>query len=47
MGESKDQIRRYIRLTELDLDLMDCVDKGRLVFNAGVEVSYLTPEQQI
>lgn len=47
-GESKDQIRRYIRLTYLVPDLLDRVDNKTMAFNAAVEVSYLTePEQEM
>ena len=45
-GESRNQIQRYIRLTYLNPDLLDYADKGKLAFNAAVEVSYLTPEEQ-
>jgi len=45
-GESKDQIRRYIRLTHLNPELMDMTDKGKLAFNSAVELSYLKPEEQ-
>lgn len=48
VGESKDQIRRYIRLTYLVPDLLDHVDNKTMAFNAAVEVSYLTePEQKM
>ena len=46
VGESKDQIRRYIRLTELIDPLMDLVDLKRLPINAGVELSYLGSKAQ-
>ena len=46
VGESKDQIRRYIRLTELIDPLMDLVDLKRLPINAGVELSYLGAKAQ-
>lgn len=45
-GESKDQIRRYIRLTHLNPELLDMTDKGKLAFNSAVELSYLKPEEQ-
>ena len=48
VGESKDQIRRYIRLTSLVPDLLNRVDNKTIAFNAAVEVSYLTePEQRM
>ncbi len=48
IGESKDQIRRYIRLTNLVPDLLNRVDNKTIAFNAAVEVSYLTePEQKM
>lgn len=45
-GESKNQIKRYIRLTELDPDLLDMTDEKRLAFNTAVEISYLRFEEQ-
>ena len=47
VGESKDQIRRYIRLTSLVPDLLNRVDNKTIAFNAAVEVSYLTEPEQI
>lgn len=47
VGESKDQVRRYIRLTYLDPDLLDRVDNKTMAFNAAVEVSYLTEPEQL
>ena len=47
VGESKDQVRRYIRLTYLVTDLLDRVDNKTMAFNAAVEVSYLTEQEQI
>ena len=46
MGTSKNQIFRYIRLTELVPDLLDMVDAKRIAFNPAVELSYLKPEEQ-
>ena len=46
VGESKDQIRRYIRLTELIPKLLDMVDEKLMSFRPAVEVSYLTTEEQ-
>ena len=45
-GESRNQIQRFIRLTELITPLLDFVDQGHLAFNPAVAVSYLAPEQQ-
>lgn len=47
VGESKDQIRRYIRLTELIDPLLEMVDSKAMAFNAGVELSYLKPKEQV
>jgi len=48
VGESKDQIRRYIRLTELDSRLLDMVDEGKIALRPAVELSYLPiPMQKI
>lgn len=46
VGESKDQIRRYIRLTELVPEILQMVDERQIAFRPAVEVSYLTEEQQ-
>lgn len=46
VGESKDQVRRYIRLTELIPELLDLVDEGRIAFRPAVELSYLQKEEQ-
>lgn len=47
-GDSKNQIFRYIRLTNLVPDLLNRVDNKTIAFNAAVEVSYLTePEQKM
>lgn len=45
-NESPAQIQRYIRLTYLITPLMEYVDKKRLMFGAGIELSYLEMEQQ-
>ena len=45
-GTSKDQIRRYIRLTELDPELQKMVDEGKIAMTPAVEISYLKPEEQ-
>lgn len=46
MGESKNQIRRYVRLTELIPELLEYVDLKRIQFTAAVEISYLDKEIQ-
>ena len=46
-GESKDQVRRYIRLTYLIPELLSMVDDGKLAFNPAVELSYLDSYQQL
>lgn len=46
VGESKDQVRRYIRLTNLIGPLLDLVDAGKIAFRPAVELSYLTEEEQ-
>lgn len=46
VGESQDQVRRYIRLTELIPELLDLVDEGRIAFRPAVELSYLQKDEQ-
>ena len=46
MGESKNKISRYIRLTELIPPLLAMIDQGHLPFNPAVELSYLSPQNQ-
>lgn len=46
VGESKDTIRRYIRLTELITPILDMVDSGKIAIRPAVELSYLPKEQQ-
>lgn len=46
VGESKDQVRRYIRLTELVPEILQMVDERQIAFRPAVEISYLTDEQQ-
>ena len=46
VGESREQIRRYIRLTELVPDLLDLVDEGQIGLRPAVELSYLTKDEQ-
>lgn len=45
-GESRNQIQRYIRLTNLIPELLDLVDEGKIALTPAVELSYLTEEQQ-
>lgn len=45
-GESRNQIQRYIRLTNLIPELLDLVDEGKISLTPAVELSYLTDEQQ-
>lgn len=46
VGESQDQIRRYIRLTELITPILDMVDEGKIAMRPAVELSYLPKDQQ-
>ena len=45
-GESRNQVHRYIRLTELEPPILDMVDEGKIAFRPAVEISYLPKEQQ-
>ncbi|SCP99907.1 ParB/RepB/Spo0J family partition protein [Anaerobium acetethylicum] len=45
-GESVNQIKRYIRLTNLIPKLLDMVDEGKIAFTVAVELSYLKEEEQ-
>lgn len=45
-GDSREQVRRYIRLTELIPDLLELVDEKKIAFRPAVELSYLTKEEQ-
>lgn len=45
-GESREQIRRYIRLTELVPEVLQMVDDGSIAFRPAVELSYLQKEEQ-
>lgn len=45
-GDSRAQVDRYIRLTELIPELLDLVDEGRIAFRPAVELSYLQKEEQ-
>jgi ParB family chromosome partitioning protein len=40
VGESKDQVRRYIRLTELIPEILDIVEEGKIAMRPAVELSY-------
>lgn len=46
VGESREQIRRYIRLTYLVPELLEFVDEGRIKMRPAVEISYLDEESQ-
>ena len=46
VGESQDNVRRYIRLTELIPDLLDLVDDGKIALRPAVELSYLSQNEQ-
>ena len=46
VGESKDTIRRYIRLTELIPEILDMVDNKKIAMRPAVELSYLPKEEQ-
>lgn len=45
-GTSKDQVRRYIRLNELQPELQQMVDEGKIGITPAVELSYLKPDEQ-
>lgn len=45
-GDSRNQVRRYIRLTNLIPELLEMVDQKQISFNPAVELSYLAPEEQ-
>lgn len=46
VGESQDQVRRYIRLTYLLPEILDMVDDGKIVLRPAVELSYLAEKEQ-
>lgn len=46
VGESRNQIARYIRLTYLIPKILDMVDEGKIAFTVAVELSYLNEEEQ-
>ena len=45
-NESRETVRRYIRLTELQPELMKMVDEKKIAFTPAVELSYLKPDEQ-
>jgi len=45
-GDSERQVHRYLRLNNLNPELQEMVDEGRLAFTPAVEISYLKPEEQ-
>lgn len=45
-GDSRNQIHRFIRLTNLIPEILDMVDDGRIAFRPAVELSYLTEKEQ-
>ena len=45
-GDSKNQVRRYIRLTNLIPEILQYVDEGRISFTPAVELSYLNEQEQ-
>ena len=47
VGESREQIRRYIRLTELIPEILELVDEGKIALRPAVEISYLPPDLQM
>lgn len=47
VGESKDQVRRYIRLTNLIDPILEMVDNKQIALNAAVEISYLGTKEQV
>lgn len=46
VGDSKTQVQRYIRLTELEPELLELVDEGRMALRPAVELSYLNDIEQ-
>lgn len=44
VGEGVNQIKRYIRLTDLIPKMLDIVDDGKIAFTVAVELSYLSEE---
>lgn len=45
-GESRNQVKRYIRLTYLIPELLEMVDENKIAFNPAVEISYLEQSEQ-
>ena len=45
-GDSRNQVQRYIRLTNLTPELLELVDSGKIAFNPAVELSYLSETEQ-
>ena len=45
-NESREKVRRYIRLTYLEPELLEMVDQKRIAFGPAVELSYLAPQEQ-
>ena len=45
-GDSKSQVKRFIRLTNLLPEILDMVDEKKIAFNPAVELSYLKPSEQ-
>lgn len=45
-NESREQVRRYIRLTELIPEILQMVDESKMAFRPAVEISYLLPDEQ-
>lgn len=45
-GESRSQVQRYVRLTELNPELQNMVDTGKMAMTPAVELSYLKPKEQ-
>ena len=46
-GQSRNQVQRYIRLTELIPPLLDLVDQRKIAFNPAYELSFLKPQEQL
>ena len=46
IGDSRDKVYRYIRVTELIPDILTMVDNGKIAFTPAVELSYLTKQEQ-
>ncbi len=46
VGESRNQVQRFIRLTELSPNILDMVDEKNMAFQPAVEISYLPKEEQ-